>query len=90
MRRLAPSLSNCPASHAELVARLHACECSMRVAFCAKCLERASEFFGGYTTAELVALYGRDLPPADADALEAFANSLAAREARSTRIVSDS
>lgn len=90
MRRIAPSLSNCVASHGELLHMLHACrECSTRVTFCATCAKRASEFFGGYTTTELLAIYGRDLPPADADALEAFANAVTAREACATRSGSD-
>lgn len=90
VRRIAPSLSNCAASHGDLLHMLHACrECSTRVSFCAACADRASEFFGGYTTTELLALYGRDLPPADAEALEAFANAVSAREARVTRSSSD-
>lgn len=90
VRRIAPSLSNGVSSHADLLHMLHSCrECNMRVAFCSVCAERASEFFSGYTTTELLALYGRDLPPADADALAAFSNAIAARVASSTRITGD-
>lgn len=85
VRRISPVSSNSASSHSELLHILHlCCACSTRVSFCTVCAAKASEFFSGYTTPELFALYGRDLPPADAEALEAFANAVADREFRAT------
>jgi hypothetical protein len=69
----------------DLVHLLHSCsECSLRVTFCSRCATRASEFFENYSTTELQALYGRDLPPPDTKALTAFAEAMAEREHRAT------
>jgi|UniRef100_K3X5W2 hypothetical protein len=81
VRRISPGLSNSASTHTELLHILLTCrECSTRVNFCCVCATKASEFFSGYTTPELLALYGRDLPPADTEALGAFAQAIADRE----------
>jgi hypothetical protein len=83
MRKLAPSMGNVAATHAELVHQLQSCAaCSTRVAFCAACARKAAEFFRGFSAAELELLYGGALPAADADALDTFHDAVAYREFR--------
>lgn len=86
MRKLAPSMGNVAATHPELVHVLQGCaSCSTRVVFCSACIRKASEFFSSFTAAELDALYGSDLPAADADMLSAFHDAVAYREFRALR-----
>ncbi|KAF1313845.1 hypothetical protein FI667_g16935, partial [Globisporangium splendens] len=88
VRRISPGLSNSASSHTELLRILLTCrECSARANFCSVCTAKASEFSSGYTTSELAALYGRDLPPANAEALGAFKQAIADHEFRATHNV---
>lgn len=83
MRKLAPSMGNVAATHPELVHILQSCAaCSTRVTFCAACAKKATEFFNGFSAAELEAIYGGDLPAADAAELDAFDDAIAYREFR--------
>ncbi|GMF18562.1 unnamed protein product [Phytophthora fragariaefolia] len=86
MRKLSPAMSHFASTQTEFVHILQGCSiCSNRLAFCAACTEKASEFFNGFTSAELFALYGSDLPPANETELANFVAAVAVREARAIR-----
>ncbi|KAG2816271.1 hypothetical protein PC118_g13436, partial [Phytophthora cactorum] len=86
MRKLSPAMSHFASTEAEFVHILQGCSaCSNRLAFCAACTEKASEFFNGFSSTELFALYGSDLPPANEIALAIFAEAVNSREARAIR-----
>lgn len=86
MRKLSPAMSHFASTEAEFVHMLQGCSaCSNRLAFCASCTEKASEFFNGFTSAELFALYGSDLPPANETELASFVDAAASREAKAIR-----
>ncbi|KAE9004298.1 hypothetical protein PF005_g14019 [Phytophthora fragariae] len=86
MRKLSPAMSHFASTQTEFVHLLQGCSvCSNRLAFCAACAEKASEFFNGFTSAELFALYGSDLPPANETELVNFVDAVATREARAIR-----
>ncbi|KAL4093707.1 hypothetical protein PRIC1_011139 [Phytophthora ramorum] len=86
MRKLSPAMSHFASTEAEFVHLLQGCSvCSNRLAFCGPCTEKASEFFNGFTSAELYALYGSDLPPANEGELASFAEAVSSREARAIR-----
>ncbi|KAK1940572.1 hypothetical protein P3T76_008023 [Phytophthora citrophthora] len=83
MRKLSPAMSHFASTEAEFVHMLQGCStCSNRLAFCGSCTEKASEFFNGFTSTELYALYGSDLPPANETELANFVDAANAREAR--------
>ncbi|KAL3672945.1 hypothetical protein V7S43_002247 [Phytophthora oleae] len=83
MRKLSPAMSHFASTEAEFVHMLQGCStCSNRLAFCASCTEKASEFFNGFTSTELFTLYGSDLPPANEAELGNFVDAANAREAR--------
>jgi biotin carboxylase len=83
MRKLSPAMTHFASTEAEFVHILQGCSvCSNRLAFCGPCAEKAYEFFNGFTSAELFALYGIDLPPANEGELANFAEAVAAREAQ--------
>ncbi|EEY69974.1 uncharacterized protein PITG_06520 [Phytophthora infestans T30-4] len=57
MRKLSPAMSLFASTEAEFVHILQACSsCSNRLAFCASCMEKASEFLTGFSSVELLAL----------------------------------
>ncbi|EGZ04641.1 hypothetical protein PHYSODRAFT_461280, partial [Phytophthora sojae] len=58
MRKLSsPAMSHFASTQSEFVHLLQGCSaCSNRLAFCAACADKASEFFNGFTSAELFAL----------------------------------
>ncbi|KAF4028455.1 hypothetical protein GN244_ATG19877 [Phytophthora infestans] len=86
MRKLSPAMSLFASTEAEFVHILQACSsCSNRLAFCASCMEKASEFLTGFSSVELLALYGTDLPPANETELAKFIEAVNFREARATR-----
>ncbi|ETP40245.1 hypothetical protein F442_12374 [Phytophthora nicotianae P10297] len=86
MRKLSPALSHFTSTEAEFVHALQGCSaCSNRLAFCASCTEKASEFFNGFSSAELLSLYGTDLPPANETELASFIEAANSREARAIR-----
>ncbi|KAG6969505.1 hypothetical protein JG688_00005284 [Phytophthora aleatoria] len=86
MRKLSPAMSHFASTEAEFVHILQGCSaCSNRLAFCAACTEKASEFFSGFSSTELFALYGSDLPPANEIELAIFAEAVNSREARAIR-----
>ncbi|KAF1790514.1 hypothetical protein GQ600_15428 [Phytophthora cactorum] len=64
MRKLSPAMSHFASTEAEFVHILQGCSaCSNRLAFCAACTEKASEFFNGFSSTELFALYAAIYPP---------------------------
>ncbi|POM72875.1 Hypothetical protein PHPALM_10347 [Phytophthora palmivora] len=86
MRKLSPAMSHFASTEAEFVHMLQGCStCSNRLNFCASCTEKASEFFSSFTSAELFALYGSDLPPANEADLASFVDAVNARETRAVR-----
>ncbi|OWZ07636.1 hypothetical protein PHMEG_00019949, partial [Phytophthora megakarya] len=86
MRKLSPAISHFASTEAEFVHMLQGCStCSNRLIFCGPCTEKASEFFSGFTSTELFALYGSDLPPANETDLTSFIDAINAREARVVR-----
>ncbi|KAJ0408571.1 hypothetical protein ATCC90586_009592 [Pythium insidiosum] len=85
MRKISPGMNNALTTHGDLVHVLHNCqECATRITFCVRCAAKASEYFENYSISELQTLYGRDLPPPDAKALDAFTAAMAEREYRAT------
>ncbi|DBA04323.1 TPA: hypothetical protein N0F65_002085 [Lagenidium giganteum] len=65
LRKLSP-IKNTATTYIDLVHALHSCaDCSARLTFCTNCAEKTTEFFNAYSPTELLALYGRDLPPPD-------------------------
>lgn len=54
-------------------------DCRMRVTFCGSCARKAMAFFNGYTKVELQAIYAQDLPPANEEQVDAFAEAMAYR-----------
>lgn len=81
LRKISPSLKNTAATHNELVSMLQICtDCRTRVTFCGSCARKAMAFFSGYTSAELQAIYAQDLPPANEEQVDAFAEAIAYRE----------
>ncbi|KAG7375920.1 hypothetical protein PHYPSEUDO_014850 [Phytophthora pseudosyringae] len=86
LRKLSPAMSHFASTEAEFVHMLQGCSaCSNRLAFCASCTEKASEFFSGFTSTELLALYGSDLPPANEAELANFIEAVTSREAQAVR-----
>jgi hypothetical protein len=86
LRKLSPTIKNTATSHDDLLLVLQSCsQCSVRVNFCATCYEKASQFFRGFPSAELASVYGQDLPPVDAEALETFTEFLEYRQAMTTQ-----